>query len=68
MAFGRWLITRERRHDWVGQLADAARRDPAFPKTGDPEDVRQHLSNRGAEAEMFEMLDDAEVEWLRTLH
>ena len=37
--------------------------DPAFPKKGDPEAVRQR-THVGPEAEMLESLDAAEIEWL----
>ncbi|HVJ03824.1 MAG TPA: YozE family protein [Sphingomonas sp.] len=62
--FGRWLLAQRSRGDWIDELADAARRDPDFPKDGDPEAVRQHLAKRGAEGDMFERVDDAETDWL----
>ncbi|AHE57456.1 hypothetical protein NX02_29460 [Sphingomonas sanxanigenens DSM 19645 = NX02] len=62
--FGAWLLRQEKRHDWIGGLAKAAKADRAFPKAGDPEAVRKRLSEVGAEADMFEALDAAEIEWL----
>lgn len=62
--FGRWLIAQRDRGDWIDELANAARTDLAFPKDGDPEVVRKRLSERGADGEMYERLDDAELDWL----
>lgn len=63
-AFGRWLIAQRDRGDWIDDLASAARADPAFPKDGDADAVRKHLADRGAEGDMFERVDDAELDWL----
>ena len=63
--FGRWLVRQAKRMDWVGQLAEQAARDRKFPTDATPEEVRLHLSGHGADADLFEMLDDAESEWLR---
>ena len=62
-AFGRWLLTQEKRDDWIAPLAAAAKRDPRFPKDGDPEKVRDYLSKAGADGDMLEALDDAELDW-----
>jgi hypothetical protein len=62
--FGRWLIAQRGRGDWVDTLADAARKDPRFPKNGSPDDVRKHLNAMQAEGDMFEAVDDAELDWL----
>lgn len=67
-AFGGWLIAQSARHDWVGLLAHQASRDPRFPKGGDPEVVRKHLSTVQTDGDMYEALDDAEAEWLRAAH
>lgn len=64
-ACGGWLVGQQQRHDWIGMLASQAARDPRFPRGGDAEAVRLHLSSKGAEPDLFEMLDDAEAEWLR---
>lgn len=63
--FGAWLVGQAKRTDWVGLLADQAARDPRFPRSADPEEARKYIGGRGAEADQFEMLDDAEAEWLR---
>lgn len=64
-AFGSWLLKQRRRTDWVGQLGDFAANDRTFPSDGDPNDVRVHMARKGAGGDAFEMLDDAETEWLR---
>jgi hypothetical protein len=64
-AFGGWLILQKGRSEWLDKLAGAAKSDPSFPKRGDPDAVRKHLGERGADGDMFEALDDAESEWLR---
>lgn len=61
--FGSWLLEQFQRDDMIGQLAQAARRDPAFPKNGDPEAVRKRMSALGADPDMHEALDDAELDW-----
>jgi hypothetical protein len=62
--FGRWLIAQKDRGDWIDALADAARKDSRFPKNGSPDDVRKHLNGMQAEGDMFEAIDDAELDWL----
>ena len=47
----------------IGQLAAAAKTDRAFPKDGDPTDVRKRLNLQGADPDMHEALDDAELDW-----
>lgn len=62
--FGRWLLAQKDRGDWIDPIATAARRDPAFPRDGDPEAVRKRLMEKGADPEALEALDDAEMDWL----
>ena len=62
--FGTWLLRQEKRDDWIGGLAKAAKADREFPKAGDADAARHRLSKVGAEADMFEALDAAEIEWL----
>ena len=62
--FGQWLITQTDRSDLVGQLAVGAVADRRFPRTGNPEAVRKHLSAMQAEGDMFAAVDDAESDWL----
>jgi hypothetical protein len=63
LAFGRWLLAQAPREGWVGDLIAAAKRDPAFPKDGDPEAVRKRLREMQAEGDMFQAVDDAELDW-----
>ena len=65
VTFSAWLLTQHDRSDWVGDLARAAKADRKFPRAGDPDAVRSHLSSMHAESEMLEALDDAEQIWLR---
>jgi len=64
LAFGQWLMTQKDRSDLVGQLAAGAAVDRRFPRTGDPEAVRKHLSAMQAEGDMFAAVDDAVSDWL----
>jgi len=61
--FGRWLLQQEHTKGLVGQLAKCAKADPAFPRDGDPDAVRARLSAVMAEGDMFEAVDDAEMDW-----
>jgi len=63
-AFGQWLMAQKDRSDLVGQLATGAVADRRFPRNGDPEAVRKHLSAMQAEGDMFAGVDDAESDWL----
>lgn len=63
-SFGVWLLRQKDRSGWVGDLAQAAKADPKFPKTGSPEDVRARLRELMADGDMFEAVDDAENGWL----
>jgi hypothetical protein len=65
-AFGQWLMAQKDRSDLVGQLAAGAVVDRRFPRTGDPDAVRKHLSAMQAEGDMFAGVDDAESDWLST--
>jgi len=62
--FGRWLLAQTDRGDWVDGLAAAARADRSFPKDGDPEAVRAHLRKQQADGDVFQIVDDAEMDWL----
>ncbi len=63
--FGGWL-TRQPigKSDAMDLLIKGSKLDPAFPKSGDPDDVRKHLGGRGADPDVFEAIDDAELAWL----
>ncbi len=61
--FGTWLLAQKDNAGWIGELAKAAKADPAFPRKGRPDDVRAHLNKHQAEGDMFEAVDDAESLW-----
>ena len=63
-AFGRWLLTQSKREGLIGQLATNAIADLSFPRDGDPEAVRKRLRENYADGDMFEAVDDAEIDWL----
>jgi len=63
--FGAWLVMQTGRTGWIGDLAKAAKGDRSFPRNGDPDAVRAHLSEKQAESDMLEAVDDAERSWLR---
>lgn len=59
----RWLIGQRNRDDLVGQLAEAARRDTGFPLDGDFAAISTRLNAVGANPDMHEALDQAELDW-----
>jgi len=63
--FAAWLLTQIGRSGWIGDLAKAAKADRSFPRGGDADAVRHHLSDKQAESDMLEAVDDAENLWLR---
>jgi len=63
ISFGAWLIQQQDRGGFIGELAEAAKADRAFPRDGDPEAVRTRLGEQGADPDMHEALDDAELDW-----
>ncbi|WP_083274903.1 hypothetical protein [Novosphingobium resinovorum] len=64
LPFGRWILEQSERGGFIGQLASIARSDRGFPKDGTPEAVRKRLGDTGADPEMFEAVDDAEMDWV----
>lgn len=61
--FGRWLLVKDPKGLRTGLIV-AAKSDPKFPKAGSADDVRARLNECGAEGDMFEAVDDAELDWL----
>jgi hypothetical protein len=61
--FGRWVLHQIDRGGFIGDLAKAAKADRGFPKDGGPDAVRKRLSEQGADPDMHEALDDAELDW-----
>lgn len=62
-SFGEWLLAQKDRKGWIGDLAKAAKTDRDFPKRGSPDEVRKRLQQMGADGDVFEALDDAELDW-----
>lgn len=63
-AFGAWLLAQKDRDGTLGELIATAKKDPRFPKHGDPDAVRKRLQEGGADADMWAAVDDAELDWL----
>lgn len=61
--FGRWLLAQRGRDGEIGQLADAAGRDPGFPRDGDFTAISKRLNALQADPEMHEALEQAELDW-----
>jgi hypothetical protein len=64
LPFGAWLVQQKDKGRLIGQLAAGAAQDRRFPKSGDVEAVRKHLSAMQAEGDMFAAIDDAELDYL----
>jgi hypothetical protein len=61
--FGRWLLSQVHRDDAIGELAQRAARDPAFPRDGTADAVSCRLNAVGADGDMHSALEDAELDW-----
>lgn len=61
--FGRWLMEHAAPDGPYWLLVRAAKLDPQFPVEGDPEAVRARLRACMADGEMFEAVDEAELDW-----
>lgn len=61
--FGRWVLEQIDRGGFIGELAKAAKADRGFPKDGGPDAVRKRLGDTGADPEMFDAVEDAELDW-----
>lgn len=62
--FGAWLIAQKDKGGLIGQLAAGAAADRRFPRQGDAEAVRKHLSAMQADGDMHAAIDDAELDYL----
>lgn len=60
---GQWLLKQATRTDAIGVLAQAAKRDAGFPKEGDFQAISARLNALGAEGEMHQALEEAELDW-----
>lgn len=63
--FAEWLVEARKAPAPIGRLIDLARSDPAFPKRGDTDDVRQHVRIAHADSSLLELIPVAESHWLR---
>ena len=63
-SFGSWLRAQVEREGLIGQLVAGAKSDHKFPRNGTPDQVRQHLSAMQADGDLFEAVDEAEIDWL----
>ena len=64
VAFGAWLLTQRDAGGFVGQLANAAAIDRAFPRSGDVDAARKWLQANRASGDDWEALEDAETKWM----
>ena len=62
--FGAWLLTQSDAGGFVGQLANAAAIDRAFPRSGDVDAARKWLQANRASGDDWEALGDAETKWM----
>lgn len=60
---GRWLLRQQSRDDAVGRLAIAARSDAGFPADGDYTAISTRLNQLGADGDMHQALEEAEIDW-----
>lgn len=61
--FGSFLLSLKNTGGVIGELAQAAAKDPSFPREGSPRDVSQLLNRQQAPGEFHEALEDAEAVW-----
>lgn len=61
--FGRWVLAQVGRGGFIGERATIAQSDRGFPKDGTADAVRKRLGDTGADPEMFDAVDDAELDW-----
>ena len=62
--FGEWLLAQKDREGAIADLVRAAKADRAFPRRGNPDDVRKRLNEMQADGDMHAVVDDAETDWL----
>jgi hypothetical protein len=62
--FGSWLLAQSGRTGPIGDLIAGAKADRKFPKYGTPDEARKHLSAMQVAGDLFDAVDDAEVDWL----
>ena len=62
--FGTWLLMQRDGGGFVGQLANAAAIDLAFPRSGDVDAARKWLQTNRASGDDWEALEDAKTKWM----
>lgn len=62
-SFGQFLLGKHKDTGTLGELAQAAARDPRFPRSGTPEQVSKLLNQNQAPPEFHDALEDAVAEW-----
>lgn len=63
-SFGQFLLSQKSASGALGELAQAAAKDPKFPKQGEPKDVATLLHTQQAPPEFHEAMEDAVAEWM----
>lgn len=63
--FGSWLLAQQGKVGLIRQLIDGAAADRTFPRYGTPDEVRRHLTAMRADGDLFDAVDEAEINWLR---
>lgn len=63
-SFGQFLLSQKGAPGALGELAQAAAKDPHFPKQGGPNDVAKVLHTQQAPPEFHEAMEEAVGEWL----
>lgn len=63
-SFAAWLLAQTGRADPIGLLARAAVGDCRFPKHGDVDEVSRRLNEVGADGDVHQALEDAELDYL----
>ncbi|VVT24332.1 conserved hypothetical protein [Sphingomonas aurantiaca] len=64
VAFGAWLLTQRDGGGFVGQLANAAAIDRAFPISADVDAAREWLQANRTSGDDGEAAEDAETKWI----
>lgn len=62
--FGRWLIEQDARPGAIGDLARHAKADRGFPRDADAKKVWQRLNMMQVESDLYDAMEDAELDYL----
>ncbi len=61
--FGQFILSKTGTPGVLGELAQAAAKDPRFPRNGKPNEVWARLYAEEASVEFHEALEEAMAEW-----